>query len=264
MLSSNYLKLAIFSAVIGLSPTGPARAQGNPTVVSGTGGRGTVQQSAQLGQVALLNSFDVNFGFGNDHHLTELSILPSERNQVVTTVFRDKNGDDAYSWRSSFWPMSIANATIHEVTGRCRGRCSTTVDVPAGQLFMLRGVTFRYMSEDHHVRTIGAEHGGSTLNVYLHDNNSDDEFFYRVAYALVPRSTVLNFGQAQGSGLGTGNATIPQGKIALRGFMMNFTNEDHHVSRMSIVPGAGTLTTRLMDKNADDSFSWRVQWALLR
>lgn len=230
---------------------------------SGSGARGSINQSLSFGgSAALLNSFDLDFGFGNDHHITQARIMPDEGAGSVSIAYHDKNGDDSFRWQAGFF--GVGGATTNAVTGSCRGRCQTSVPVPNGYLFVLRGFEVRYSSADHMLRTIGVEHGGGQLNVYFADKNSDDLFTYRVRYALVPTSAFTTWNNASGNGVGSATSIIPAGKTVIRGFMFSYASTDHNISRIAIKPQGTQLRLNYNDKNADDSFSWRVQWANLR
>jgi hypothetical protein len=262
-LSSFVRRLALAAAFAGsatLATTAHAQA-----TVSGSGARGGVSQSLNFGgTVALLNAFDFDFGLGNDHHLRRIAVMPTESQSTVSLVYSDKNGDDAFAWRAGFHGVSNAQIITNELSGVCRGGCTTSLPLPAGYTFVVRGFDLAYLDDDHHVRTVGVEHGSGTLRVYLADQNGDDEFSWRVRYALVPNALLGASANAAGSGVGAAQAAITAGRTVLRGFMFSFGSADHHVSRVAVRPSAGNLALQFHDQNADDSFSWRVQWVNLR
>lgn len=233
--------------------------------VSGSGARGNVAQTTNFGgTTALLNAFDLNFGFGNDHHIRRVRVLPGEADGSVAISYHDKNGDDSFAYLASFHGLTNNAIIKNELSGVCNGSCTTTVAIPAGFTFVVRGFDTSFSSEDHQIKTIGVEHGGTTLRVYMADQNGDDGFSWKVRYALVPNTLIGARGNASGSGTGAAQSAITAGRTVIRGFMFHFTSADHHISRISVRPQGTLLKVAYNDKNADDGFSWRVQWANLR
>lgn len=251
--------ISLAMAVIALSATHAASAQ---SFVSGGGARGQTTQSLNTGGVALLSSFDFDFGFGNDHQITRVKVLPNDASSSVSVAFHDKNSDDAYNYSAGFWGSLPTDAYPYKKSGSCRGMCSLPLTIPQGYVFVLRGFSLQYASSDHHIKTIGIEHNGSAMNVYYADKNSDDLFYYEVSYALVRASTLKNFSNLSGSGVNNASASLSSGRQVIRGFMLNFST-DHHISKIRIQPGFSNLSVVYRDKNGDDAFSWRVQTASL-
>jgi hypothetical protein len=230
--------------------------------VTGGGARGQVTQSLTTGGVSLLSSFDLDFGFGNDHQITRVKVLPNDASTSVSVAYNDKNSDDAYNYKAGFWGALPTDAYPYKKTGSCRGRCSLPLTVPQGYVFVLRGFSLQYASSDHHIKTIGIDHAGTNLNVYYSDNNGDDLFYYEISYALVRASILKNIGEASGSGVNSASATLATGRQVLRGFLLNFAG-DHHISKIRVAPEFSNLSVFFRDKNGDDSFSWRVKTASL-
>ena len=85
----------------------PAAAQ---SLITGGSVRGQVSQSLATGGVSLLSSFDLDFGFGNDHQITRVKVLPNDASTSVSVAYNDKNSDDAYNYRAGFWgsPTNVA------------------------------------------------------------------------------------------------------------------------------------------------------------
>lgn len=257
------LAAALFTTCGALSGT----AFGALAVVSGSNTRGAVTQSLQIGNgTALLSSFDFNFGFGNDHHIRTIKVMPNEDTSQVTTGYYDKNADDAYSFKVGFHPRNDSRIIEREASGSCRGRCTTTVQVPLDYIYVMRGFEFNFSSADHQLRTIAVEHGNNVLSVQYNDKNADDAYTWKVRYAMVPVNMVVQTGQSSGSGIGASNSSMPSGlDVALRGFMLSYTGSgDHHISRVSVLPTNGKITANFHDKNADDGMQFRAQWARLR
>ena len=256
---SQKLKIGKSLALLALLVSQPVAAQ---SLVSGGSVRGQVTQSLTPGGVSLLNSFDLDFGFGNDHQITRIKVLPNDASTSVAIAYNDKNSDDSYNYRAGFWGSPTTIAYPYKKSGSCRGSCSLPLTVPAGFTFVLRGFSLQFASSDHHIKTIGIEHGGTNLNVYYADKNSDDLFYYEISYALVRTTALKNIANLSGSGVNAASASLNAGRQVLRGFMFNFST-DHHISKLQIAPSNTSLGVVYRDKNGDDSFSWRVKTASL-
>jgi hypothetical protein len=232
------------------------------SLVSGGPARGQTNQSLTTGGVALLNSFDLDFGWGSDHQITRVKVLPSDNSQQVSIAYNDKNSDDAYSYSAGFYGELPTNAYPYRRTGSCRGTCTLPLTIPQGYVFVLRGFSFAFASSDHHIKTIGIEHNGTAINVHYADKNSDDLYYYEVSYALVRSTALKNLNTLSGSGVNSASASLASGRQVIRGFLLNFST-DHHISKIRIKPDFTNLSIFYRDRNGDDSFSWRVRTASL-
>lgn len=262
MLSSKFLPaFAVAASLTVASASATAEIQ-----VSGSGARGTVSQSLPLqGTAALLGSFDMSFGWGNDHHIRNIAVQPEESTGRVVVSYEDKNGDDSYAYRAGFQPISAAGVIMGEVTGSCRGQCTNTIPVTTDRLFVLRGFRVTYSDSDHCITELKVLHDGfRTLSVALHDKNSDDLFTYRIQYALVPLTAVERNGVAQGSGVGAATSMIVPGKTAISGFQLRYTSSDHNISQIKVKPNADKLLVNFNDKNGDDGFAYFIKWTNMR
>jgi hypothetical protein len=80
-----------------------------------------------------------------------------------------------------------------ERSGRTRGaqRCApstipaaTCDPIPSG-IAWIRGFDFNFRSDDHHIQEVGVyQPGDGRLEVYYSDKNQDDEFDWRVRWAV--------------------------------------------------------------------------------
>jgi len=247
--------IILFTLLISQSVTAQSFVSGGPV-------RGQVTQSLNTGGVSLLNSFDLDYGFGRDHHLTRIKVLPNDTSTSVSIAYNDKNSDDSYNYHAGFWGTPANVAYPYKKTGSCRGQCTLPLTVPDGFTFVLRGFSLQFASSDRHIKTIGIEHGGTSLHVYFADNSPDDLFYYDISYALVRNTALKNFANLSGSGVNSASASLNTGRQVIRGFMLNFTT-DHHISKVRIAPNYTNLSVIYRDKNGDDSFSWRVKTASL-
>lgn len=257
-LTRNGTRLLAIATVL-TAPTALAQ-----SVVNGGNARGQVTQSLNTGGVALLSSFDFDFGFGNDHQIARVKVLPSENSTSVSVAYNDKNSDDAYNYQAGFWGSYPQNTFTYTKSGSCRGMCSLPFNLPAGYTFVIRGFSLQFASSDHHIKTIGIDQSGDALKIHFADKNSDDLFYYTLHYALVGNSALTNYNTLSGSGVNSASATLPYGRHVLLGFMLNFSGTDHHISKIRVAPAGSNLSVIYRDKNGDDSFSWRVKTASLR
>lgn len=112
------------------------------------------------------------------------------------------------------------------------------------------------------------------LEIIFHDKSpSNDDFSYRVDFAVVPAELVSARGSLQPSPVtGTQRAYITRydAKIldaeqpVLQGFDLKFENGDHEMDQIGIRLQPGLAEVWYNDKNKDDPFSWSVQFVDLR
>jgi hypothetical protein len=141
-----------------------------------------VQRPANpAGQVFVLTGFYVYYR-GGDHHIDRLSIV--ERNGSVTVAANDKNDDDPFvvEVRYAYIPRSSL-AVVSSRRGSARG--GQRVPIERGTP-VIRGFTFDFRSEDHHIQEIGVMPlTNGQLEVYYSDKNKDDLFDWSVEYAIL-------------------------------------------------------------------------------
>lgn len=137
--------------------------------------------------VFVLRGFYIYY-HGRDHHLEEISIL--EESGVLTVAFSDKNKDDTIIWEVNYAyvPRSIFRE-LGERSGRARG-CHRDTITPGTAV--LRGFHYKFLNGDHHIRDIGVWMAGDgLLDVYYEDHNGDDEFEYKVRWAVLPQTLAV-------------------------------------------------------------------------
>jgi hypothetical protein len=222
----------------------------------------------------LLSGFD--FSIPGDHHIRTLSIWPDGQN--LNLNFTDQSGHD-YCYNVLHFDItdpriSSGFATGSQNNARCtappHGTCTVQLNKPAGDfVFVLNGFHLGYVNTDHHIKNVEIHEDNGQLAVTYADQNGDDPFVWNVQYAYVPRDLF-----SQVSALGEGapmrgdvelTGAIPAGKAVLRGFSFKFNNDDHHLQRITVMPDTtGFLRISYRDQNADDSYKWLYEWALLR
>jgi len=123
---------------------------------------------------------------GTDHHIDRLSV--TESNGQLTVAYNDKNDDDTFIWEVDYAYVPNSRFTsISSRTGSAKG--AQRASIPAG-MAVLRGFTFDFASDDHHIRDIGVWMPGSgNLDVFYGDKNVDDTFTWQVRYAILGSTT---------------------------------------------------------------------------
>lgn len=119
---------------------------------------------------------------GDDHHIDRISL--TEANGVVTAAFNDKNDDDTFWWELDYAYIPNDRFTQRGVSSGSGAGGARSV-IPPG-LAVLRGFTFDFSSDDHHIRDIGVwMAGGGNLDVFYGDKNGDDTFTWAVRYGIL-------------------------------------------------------------------------------
>jgi len=133
------------------------------------------------GQVFVLGGFEIQYS-GGDHHIDQLEII--ERMGSVTAALNDENDDDpfsveityAYVPRSQFSWISGMSGAVHGIVHN---------QIRPGSA-VIRGFNFDFRSSDHHIKDLGIEMpGNGDLAVHYADQNGDDQYNYRVEYAIL-------------------------------------------------------------------------------
>jgi hypothetical protein len=171
----------------GVDPTGVVqssfhgRCAGSCTVPLGTRPPGDF--------VFVLSGFRVTFDNG-DHHLDQLAI--TEFNGFLTTVFKDENGDDLFTYDVSYaWVPTSRLTLVDEVSGTVVGRGSATVNRFTGEK-VIRGFSVDNTrtsgeGQDNHIRDLGVIVNSSGIVVRYSDVDpvNSAPWSYRVQYAAL-------------------------------------------------------------------------------
>jgi hypothetical protein len=129
---------------------------------------------------------------------------------------------------------------------------------------------FLFEDSDHHLTQILIAPDFSTngnLRLGYHDQNLDDDYFYRIRHEIVNDLRVQRFTRSLDICDG-GSCTISLSKPAgdfvfvLTGFQLSYQSGiDHHVDEVGLLENNGNLTVYLNDENDDDLFLYSLQWA---
>ena len=228
-----------------------------------TPGLGLTQNGAPL-----LQSF--YFRYSNaDHHIAAIEVVPNvPAINKASLAFSDKNRDDPYFYNVTFAPYFGEIFRRTEGREHCLdGRCTFPLQAPpnrADYVFVLRGFYIYYVGDDHHIDQIRIEENNGLATVAFNDTNDDDRFRVDLHYAYIPRTRFASIGEQSGTAKGGERRTIPAGTAVIRGFNLDFRSKDRHVRDVGVMlDGRGGLEVYYGDKTPDDSFDWKVQYAVL-
>jgi hypothetical protein len=119
---------------------------------------------------------------------------------------------------------------------------------------------------DHHLDRVGVWFRGDELHVALRDKNGDDTFGYLVDFVVLPRMSLnVTTGIQRGRASGGQRVHFPtplKTDFLLTGWAVNFVGDvDHEIRDLGVDRRGDDFTVFYSDKNADDRFDWRVEWA---
>lgn len=123
-------------------------------------------------------------------------------------------------------------------------------------------------NREHELDRVGVWFDDDELHVALRDKNGDDTFGYLVDFVALPITPNVLFNVTTGieRGSATGLETIPfptpsHADFLLTGWALNFQNGDHEILDLGVIRRRNNFTVIYRDKNGDDPFDWRVEWA---
>lgn len=209
--------------------------------------------------------------------MTDLQRLASQAFDVLVDRVNHTLGETDTDVTSAEIPESVTEPRPH-ASAEMLGGLNEETGFSDGGLEMLNfshsGVPlldsfyFRYTDTDHHLAQIlihpDAQPG--TMQLGFHDKNRDDDYFFRVMHRVIDDASVVRVDRSLDLCTGTCVRDIerPSGDVVfvLVGFQLAFTGgRDHHINVMQISERNGRLIVRFADKNFDDNFVWKVQYA---
>jgi hypothetical protein len=152
----------------------------------------------------VLRGFGFRFKNG-DHHLTSVGVVVD--GGKLRVVYRDKNGDDPYSYRVFYsWLPNSAIASTRDLEGSARGSAIRNIPTMTATEPVISGFVLSFaqvetglgailspvktvLGVDHQIDEIAIEFEPGTMRVAYNDKNDDDKFYYKVSYALVRAPT---------------------------------------------------------------------------
>jgi hypothetical protein len=162
-----------------------------------------------------------------------------------------------------------SSAAAFDIQGSSAGPFESVAD-PTSDKTLLGGFWFDYTDDDHHMKTLAvvARTAPARTIVHYNDKNSDDPFTYFVRQSVVPNTvlertaSVTTSQNCESAGLcRISIGTMSGYTFVLQGFYLSFEGTDHHVDRIAVFESGGVLTIAYNDKNDDDYFGARVEYA---
>jgi len=243
--------------------------------------------------VPLLRSFYFGYGVRStpvDHHFAAISVMPAGtaeelipsgstpphvvQSGKIGLMFADKNKDDEYFYKVSHYtgPLSRGIRRYRMCEVGCVGRNVRTIPrLPSraglkGTFVLVGFYVYFPTGRDRHVREIAVFENNGKLHVTLQDKEDtiSDHFVYIVDFAWVSPLRIRRRGESGGSARGGARVSVPRGTKVIRGFRFDFgKDKDRHLREVGVLPMNDKLEVYFADKNGDDRFDWRVQWAVL-
>ena len=157
----------------------------------------------------------------------------------------------------------------------CVGQCVQSLPIPSlgtspANLFppIIALVGFKLFftgARDHELDRIGVWFRGNDLHVAMRDANGDDTFGYLVDFVVIPTAGLnVSSGMIRGDARGGRTIGLPgpsNTDFLLTGWEFNFVRGEHEIRELGVLRSGDNVTLLYADKNADDLFRWRVEFA---
>jgi len=214
--------------------------------------------------VPLLDSFYLRYT-GDDHHVESFGVQPQSAGNILL-VLGDDNNDDEYYYSVEHKRRTTAGIVTGSFVDFCNGSCLYPLNPPgSGYTFALRGFRFYFRNGDHHLDQVGILREAAGVRTYFNDDNDDDPYAVFVDYAWLPNSMVQTSGQLTGTATGGVQRALTNASSAIiTGFLVDYRSSDHHVQEIGVFTRTSDVQIYYGDDNADDAFSYRVDYSLLR
>lgn len=229
------------------------------------GGHETFNYSPNQG-AKLLQQFWFRYT-SKDHHIRAIKVRPDRPSfGHIEFQFSDHNNDDDYDFlihHTGYYGSIFRNTTLQFAD---KGSATRTIARPTNMtdpIFVIKGFNIFYHGDDHHIDQFKIRESNGLLTVAFNDKNNDDTFWWQVEYAYLPRTAFSEVSSRSGYARESIRLDIASGSAVIRGFDFNFTSKDHHIKEVGVVPrGNGFLDIFYGDKNGDDEFYYRVDYAV--
>jgi len=203
----------------------------------------------------------------SDHHIRAIKVRPDQPSfGKIQFQFADHNNDDDYDYHiahTGYYGSIYGNTTYLFADKGSATRAIPRPTQMTNPVFVLKGFNIYYNGDDHHLDQLKIIESNGNLTVAFNDRNNDDTFWWQVEYAYIPRDAFSEVGSRTGYAREAVRRTISPGSAVIRGFDFNFTSDDHHIKEVGIYPrGNGYLDIFYGDKNGDDRFYYRVDYAV--
>jgi hypothetical protein len=226
--------------------------------------------SGPLGTVPGLVTIDLSYT--TEHNVLELRAMPRTSSSfgwdTMTGLFRDENGDDAYSGTVRWAELETAT-DFGEFSSSCGGglgTCRLIIPKAApGEVFILSGIRFRFTDDDHYISEIAVRPNPvqGYVDVTFTDNSRQRPFTAEIAWAYIPSSAVSSLGFHYQSSHSSGSVSFPGSRRVLQGFRVHFDSGDHPLKRFTIDLNDG-VRVRLHDNDmTGDTIGFWVDYVVL-
>jgi hypothetical protein len=191
----------------------------------------------------------------------------------------DDPKDEEFFYRVSHSLLGISGARRFQFRDvGCVGDCFQTLPIPSvgtgpANLFppIIALVGFKLFftgNRDHELDRIGVWFRGNDLHVAFRDRNGDDTFGYLVDFVVIPTARLnVSSGVRTGRARGGQKVSIPSPSaltdFLLTGWEFNFVSGEHEIRDLGVLRSGNDVTVFYGDKNADDLFDWRLEWAFV-
>ena len=224
------------------------------------------------GTVPGLVGFDIGWNSG-DNHISVISIGPLTEAAVEEGDYIALLKDRRLEGRpisGSVKFMELPEVAQHRVVSASRLRGEERLRIPhltSSESFLLTGFYFIYESDDHNLLQFKVRQMAHNDHIYVNfgDNDGAEPYFAAISYAVVPSALVsqsILIDSRTGIRSDERFSRAP-GNAVLQSFEFKFLNGDHKVQRVSIDLADDMIFARFRDKNGDDPFSWRAEFALI-
>jgi hypothetical protein len=125
------------------------------------------------------------------------------------------------------------------------------------------------LNREHELRRVGMWFRNNDLHVVLADQNvnpASDDYSFLVDFVVIPSGPGLNVKRGIEQGTARGGERVhfpipPRAHFLLTGWEFDFNNGDHEIREIGVDRQGSDFLAIYADKNADDPFDWRVEWA---
>lgn len=188
--------------------------------------------------------------------------------------------DEEFFYKASHSTLAIPGAkryqirqvgNVGHITRQLPGRVfrdSHFQPLPNPVLALVGFRMFFGLNREHELERVGVWFDDRDLHVVFQDQAAapTDDYSFLIDFVVIPSGPVFDIAQGAESGRATGGARAPlptprRSHLALRGFDFAFQNGDHEIRDIGVDRQGDDFVVFFGDKNGDDPFNWRVEWA---
>jgi hypothetical protein len=125
------------------------------------------------------------------------------------------------------------------------------------------------LNRNHELDRVGIWFRDDELHTVLQDQNvnpASDDYSFLVDFVVIPVGPGMTVSRGIERGTATGGERVhfptpSRAHFLLTGWALNFKNGDHEIREIGVDRQGDDFVVFYADKNADDPFDWRVEWA---